>query len=89
MALVRHGSQMLFQVEKTETPLHKRCIFWVYTTMALVGLAAAVAFLVLYFKASMDNAQSFNYATQAPNSAGKDCALGCTPTPAPSSSGRR
>ena len=84
MALVRHGSQMLFQTDKTATPLHKRGIFWVYTAMALVGFSAAVAFLVLYFAAEVNNTHTFSYNTQAPTTAAMFCPYGgCTASPTP------
>lgn len=68
--LMRTGSQMFFQVEATNKPLYQRGIFWVYTLMSFAGIAAAAAFIILYFKASADDPAVFSTGTAPPISWG-------------------
>jgi hypothetical protein len=90
--LMRHGSQMFFLEEKSEKPVYKRGIFWVFAILGLAGSAFTAYLLSVYVKSELDaqlvsGDTSYSIATAPPTSWGTDgnntaCPFGgCTHSP--------
>jgi len=87
--LVRTGSQIFFMQEKSDKPIYKRGIFWVFSVCAIVGSAYTCYLLYLYSNSWIGGSSSASYslATAPPVSWGTygpnlPCPYGgCTPSP--------
>ena len=88
--LARVGSQIFFQQDKSETPVYKRPIFWIFSFLGVVGSAYTAYLLYLYTNSELNDvsgvAQYYTLATAPPVSWGTlgnvTCPFGgCTPSP--------
>jgi hypothetical protein len=87
---MRTGSQMFFQKDTTNIPIHKRPICWCYTLLAIGAIISASAFLILYLKTELENPGVYASVTAPPTDWGTyltpsgpaNCPFGgCTPSP--------